>query len=51
MKLKSKGISAAVVGTISPLNYGSEFKKNLTTFFPALPEDYGLFTLIAFSLL
>ena len=48
MKLKSKGISAAVVGTISPLNYGSEFKKEFDDIFPALAEDYGLFYVDSF---
>ena len=37
-QLKSKGISAAVVGTISPLNYGPEFKKEFDDIFTALEK-------------
>jgi len=48
MKLKLKGISAAVVGTISPLNYGSEFKKEFDDIFPTLAKDYGLFYVDSF---
>ena len=47
-QLKSKGISAAVVGTISPLNYGPEFKKEFDDIFPALAKEYGLFYVDSF---
>ena len=47
-QLKSKDISGAVVGTISPLNYGPEFKKEFDDIFPALAKEYGLFYVDSF---
>ena len=41
--LKSKGITSVIVGTISPLNYGPQFKKEYDEIYPALATEYNLF--------
>ena len=41
--LKSKGITSVIVGTISPLNYGPQFKKEYDEIYPALAREYNLF--------
>ena len=41
--LKSKGINSVIVGTISPLNYGPQFKKEYDAIYPSLARQYNLF--------
>ena len=41
--LKSKGINSVIVGTISPLNYGPQFKKEYDAIYPSLAKEYNLF--------
>ena len=40
--LKSKGINSVIVGTISPLNYGPQFKKEYDAIYPSLAREYNL---------
>ena len=40
--LKSKGINSVIVGTISPINYGPQFKKEYDAIYPSLARDYNL---------
>ena len=40
--LKSKGITSTLVGTISPLNYGPQFKREFDGIFPTLAKKYNL---------
>ncbi len=40
--LKSKGIKSVIVGTISPLNYGPQFKKEYDAIYPSLAREYNL---------
>lgn len=41
--LKSKGINSVIVGTISPINYGPQFKKEYDAIYPSLAREYNLF--------
>ena len=41
--LKLKGINSVIVGTISPLNYGPQFKKEHDAIYPSLASEYNLF--------
>ena len=41
--LKLKGIKSVIVGTISPLNYGPQFKKEYDAIYPSLASEYDLF--------
>ncbi len=41
--LQLKGVKSVIVGTISPLNYGPQFKKEYDEIFPALAREYNLF--------
>ena len=40
--LKSKGINSVIVGTISPINYGPQFKKEYDAIYPSLAREYNL---------
>jgi len=40
--LKSRGINSVIVGTISPLNYGPQFKKEYDAIYPSLAREYNL---------
>ena len=42
--LKSKGINSVIVGTISPINYGPQFKKEYDAIYPSLARDCLLYT-------
>ena len=41
--LKSKGINSVIVGTISPINYGPQFKKEYDAIYPSLASEYNIF--------
>ena len=47
-KLKSKRINSVIVGTISPLNYGPQFKKEYDEIYPALAQEHNLFYVDSF---
>lgn len=46
--LKSKGITSTLVGTISPLNYGPQFKKEFDEIYPTLAKEYNLYYIDSF---
>ena len=46
--LKSKGITSTLVGTISPLNYGPQFKKEFDAIYPTLAKEYNLYYIDSF---
>jgi acyl-CoA thioesterase-1 len=48
MNLKSKDIKSTLVGTISPLNYGPQFKKDFDEIYPALAKKYNLYYIDSF---
>ena len=41
--LQSKGITSTLVGTISPLNYGLQFKREFDEIYPTLAKKYNLY--------
>ena len=46
--LKSNGITSTLVGTISPLNYGPQFKREFDEIYPTLAKKYNLYYIDSF---